>query len=70
MNAEARISETIRTHCSPTTMTLSTTYREFIHSNITLSGFPRTSAFLLAAVSTEITKQPVPIFEIFDRIRH
>lgn len=35
-------------------------WREFIHSNITLSGFPRTSAFLLAAVSTEITKQPVP----------
>ena len=47
---------------------LTTTYREFIHSNITLSGFPTTSAFLLAAVSTEITKQPVPI--IFDRIRH
>jgi len=46
-------------------VTLSATYRELIQSNITLSGFPTTSAFLLAAVSTEITKQPVPIFEIF-----
>ena len=32
-----------------------------MQSNIIVSGFPITFAFLLAAVSTEITKQPVPV---------
>jgi len=40
---------------------LAYTYHEFMQSNIIVSGFPITFAFLLAAVSTEITKQPVPV---------
>lgn len=35
-----------------------------MQSNIIRSGFPTTVAFLLAAVSTEITRQPVPAEEI------
>lgn len=31
---------------------------------MTLSGFPITLAFLLAAASTEITKQPVPEIQL------
>lgn len=45
-------------------VTINIIYRDWIHSNMTLSGFPITLAFLLAAASTEITKQPVPEIQL------